>query len=309
MDYIGEILSDDGREILLNTESLGKIYIPKSEIRSIIKISNIENIKHGEFRYTGPFTTRYSFTNNAHPVAKGENYSLINLYGPEVHFAISNSFSLGLMTTWIASPMILALKYSIPTKNPNLNFSLGTLMGTSGYINTFRGFMGLHWANFTIGDRLNNFTLSGGYGYIDLGLMTNSPGIYENVQPDETGRNLIQGPMASIAGIVKVGSKVSFVFDSMFMYLSGQSTNTDYHESASGYWDDVTGQWVNQQYTYTVTTVNEYYLTLMLMPGLRFQKSENTAFQFNLSGVALIGLNNIQTHSFPLPMCTWFFRF
>jgi hypothetical protein len=45
----------------------------------------------------------------------------------------------------------------------------------------------------------------------------------------------------------------------------------------------------------------------MLMPGLRFQKSENNAFQFNLSGVTLIGED--ETISFPFPMCTWFIKF
>ena len=101
MEYVGKILSDDGREILINTEALGKIYIPKSEIKLIKKIDNTNRIVHGEFRNTGPFTTRYSFTNNAHPVAKGENYALLNLYGPEVHFALSDNFSLGIMSTWL----------------------------------------------------------------------------------------------------------------------------------------------------------------------------------------------------------------
>ncbi|PLX09917.1 MAG: hypothetical protein C0596_00055 [Marinilabiliales bacterium] len=149
MEYIGEVISDDGREILLNTESLGKIYIPKSEIKSIVDVDNENRIVFGEFRTQGPFTTRYAFTNNAFPVEKGENYALINLYGPEVHFAITNEFSLGIMSTWIASPMVLALKYSFTTKNENINFSLGTLIGTSGYLNSFRGYGGLHWANVT----------------------------------------------------------------------------------------------------------------------------------------------------------------
>ena len=33
--YIAKILSDDGRELLLETEALGKIYIPKSEVKRI----------------------------------------------------------------------------------------------------------------------------------------------------------------------------------------------------------------------------------------------------------------------------------
>ena len=33
--YIAKILSDDGREVLLDTEAMGKIYIPKSQIKRI----------------------------------------------------------------------------------------------------------------------------------------------------------------------------------------------------------------------------------------------------------------------------------
>ena len=32
VEYIGKILSDDGREVLILTESMGKIYIPKADI-------------------------------------------------------------------------------------------------------------------------------------------------------------------------------------------------------------------------------------------------------------------------------------
>ncbi len=308
MEYIGEILSDDGREILLNTDALGKIYIPKSEIKTIVKVEDYKYVKFGEFRSTGPFTTRYSFTNNAHPVSKGENYALLNLYGPEVHFALSDNFSLGIMSTWIASPMILALKYSIPTENPNLNFSLGTLMGTSGYLNNFRGYMGLHWANVTIGNRMNNISLAAGYGYIDAGFdnMMYAPGVYYNEYPD---RNLpapiTHGPMASIAGVAKVGSKVSFVFDSMIMYVMDGASSDVYEETQQSYYDTITDQYIDPQFTITVSERKG--IAMMFMPGLRFQKSEKNAFQFNLSGVAYIGKN--ESFSFPFPMCTWFIRF
>ena len=82
-EYIGEIVSDDGREILLITKTIGKIYINKSEISSISKVyENIVSNKNGEFRASGPFTTRYYFTNNALPIKKNENYALIHIYGP-----------------------------------------------------------------------------------------------------------------------------------------------------------------------------------------------------------------------------------
>jgi len=309
MEYIGEIISDDGREVLLSTEELGNIYIPKSDIKSIVKVEDRKNIIYGEFREKGPFTTRYAFTNNALPVIKGENYALINLYGPEVHFAITNNFSLGVMSTWIASPLVIAMKYSIPTSDPKLNFSLGTLFGTSGYLNTFRGYGGLHWANVTIGDRMRNFTLGAGYAYFDSGTndLMETPGVYHNVRPDESiPFPVINGPMASIAWTIKVGAKASFVFDSMVMFFNEEFSRSEETWISGGYYDDVTNQWVEPEYTTIVTLEEESGFVLMLMPGLRFQKTEKSAFQCTLAGIVYNGSENV---SFPFPMCTWFFRF
>ena len=198
-EYIGKLLSDDGREILILTEKLGKIFIPKSEIKSIELIKDKNSIVRGEFHGEGPFTTRHSFTTNALPIKKGENYAMVNLYGPEVHFAVTDHFNIGIMSTWIASPVAIAAKYTFPSNNPKVNFSIGTLIGTSGYLNNFSSLGGLHFGNLTYGDRKNNITFSAGYGY----LLSAWDDPYE-------------GPIISIAGIAKVGAKASFIFDSMF---------------------------------------------------------------------------------------------
>ncbi|PLX09916.1 MAG: hypothetical protein C0596_00050 [Marinilabiliales bacterium] len=157
---------------------------------------------------------------------------------------------------------------------------------------------------------MNNISISGGYGYLDGGFNSYmaAPGVYHNEYPEENiPIPIFNGPMASIAGIAKVGSKVSFVFDSMFMYVSEETTVTDYNETKPGYWDEINNVWVDPEFTYTVTAVSNTGIAMMFMPGLRFQKTEKNAFQFNLSGVALI--TDGDSESFPFPMCTWFIRF
>ena len=171
-ELYGFILSDDGREILLETKTIGKIYINKSEIKEIIdtkKTVNVDDVgseSYTEFRDSGPFTTRYYFTNNALPVKKGEDYAMIHLYGPEVHFSLNDKLSLGVMSTWIASPIALASKYSLYS-NGKTHLALGTILGSSGYLGIADGgvFGGLHWLTLTQGDRLKNISISGGYGY------------------------------------------------------------------------------------------------------------------------------------------------
>ena len=296
VEYIGTIISDDGREVLLETENLGKIYIPKSEIKTITDVKDFKNIIHGEYRDSGPFTTRYAFTTNAHPILKGENYAMLNAYGPEIHFALVDNLSVGLMSTWIASPMILAVKYSLPTLNSDINFSIGSLFGTSGYLNSFRGYGGLHWATITYGDRMNNLSLSGGYAYLSSGdFSIPVEGTYLNVYPQTQKQPLITAIMFSIAAIAKVGTKASFTLDSMGFLFDDVTYDQEYNYIS------------DENFVVTVTKTTTQRLGLVLMPGFRFQKTENRAFQISLSGLSLISKD--ENASFPFPMFSWYYKF
>jgi hypothetical protein len=78
---------------------------------------------------------------------------------------------------------------------------------------------------------------------------------------------------------------------------------------------------VSESMDYTETTTN-----FVIMPGMRFQKSEKSAFQVSLAGI--IGTRNYRetlfysnsefnpglfmtkrNYSFPFPMVSWFFKF
>jgi hypothetical protein len=232
---------------------------------------------------------------------------MINLYGPEIHFAVLDNLSIGLMSTWIASPMVLALKYSIPTQNPKLNFAVGTLMGTSGYLLNFRGFGGLHWGTITYGSRMTNISVSAGYAYVRSGAFTvYEPGIYYNEQPTTRIAPPTPAVMFSIAGIAKVGAKASFVFDSMLFNFDAVNYNSEYHETKPAYYDEVTNTYHEAEYYYSVTKSITNAFGFLLMPGFRYQKSENTAFQISLSGVSVMGGDDEIT--FPFPMLSWYFK-
>jgi len=322
---IGTILSDDGREILLLTKDIGKIYIRKENIKSIVPY-DAKNFKivDGEFRDVGPFTTRYHFTTNSLPIKKGENYAMINLYGPEVHFALSDRFSLGVMSTWAASPFVLAAKFTIPTKNPKLNFGLGTLAGTSGYFNTFKGFGGLHWGMITYGDRMNNITFSAGYSYIKTGVKKEY-GIYQTgnypAKPDGFGGYYFDSPVylgfssyeepigtapiIGIGGIAKVGKKASFIFDAMVLF--GKQKDSGFPQQINYVYDPITGQPSYTQVLEKSDVQTENVTIAFFMPGMRFQTKDTRAFQIALAG-ALVKTET-RTFAFPAPMVSWFFKF
>jgi len=303
-EYTGEIIKDDGIELILNTKAIGVVHIPKFQIKTIEEVKKKKSIIYDDYQPEGPFTTRYSFTTNALPIKKGKNYGMLNIYGPEVHIAFTNNFNAGIMSSWIASPLVIAMKYSFYKEEKKINISFGTLIGTSGYINSFRGYGGLHWLNFTFGDRINNFTFSGGYAYLQTGEKRFYPpaGEYTNENYNAALKNvsgfmkIINGPIVSIAFTFKIGSRASFLFDSMIGYFNFEKINY------SDRYDDSTG--------YRIITItdnrNAYTTALFLMPGVRFQKTERNAFQICVGGVSTFGDYEF---SRPLPMISWFYKF
>jgi hypothetical protein len=325
-EYIGYILEDDGREILLQTEALGKIYIRKELISKIVNVEDEKHIINGVYNTEGPFTTRYTFTTNALPIKKGENYAMVNLYGPEVHFAVSDNLNIGVMTTWIGSPFVLAMKYSMKTSNENVNFSVGLLSGTSSFLNSFQGFGGLAFGNVTIGDRRRNITFAGGYLYIDPNTSrkenfiregsyeTNYEYFSEYDLSDQSiiriKNNVITSPMFSIAGYHQVGPRAAFVFDSMFGFVGGklndEVTTTEVSAPVGNEWD---AGYIPGVYRHNVNHVQQSSSAMFIfMPGMRFQKDENRAFQVSVAGV-LVTRPDRDPLSFPIPTASWYFRF
>lgn len=305
--YVGKILGDDGREVLIETKELGKIYIPKSDIKSIALLNEDEVDDLGVYSPEGPFATRYYFTTNALPLEKGDDYAMIHLYGPEVHFSLGGGFSAGIMTTWGASPFIVALKKSFQTQNEKLNFSLGALVGSSGYLNTFRGYGAIGFGTVTFGDASNNFSLSAGYGYIDPGFRFFGPNeilVEDGFYPEseyayqdiysESSNVTFQSPLFQLAGTKKLGRRTSLIFDSMISIKMSDRRTANYTTNGG-------------EFGYQVSTDSKLQTMFYLMPGLRFQKSPKNAFQVAMAGCTYI--RGDQAFAFPIPQCSWFFKF
>ena len=323
-EYLGYVISDDGREVLIETEALGKIYIPKAQISSITPVKSNDFNKSGEYDPEGPFSTRYYFTNTALPAKKGDHYSMVHLYGPEVHFACGKGFNIGVMTTWAASPFIVVARQSFKTKWDKLHLSIGTMVGTSGYLNTFKGYGAMHWGTVTIGDARNNISVGGGYLYLQTGLLMRqvvlAEGVYDGAavghdgyeygldyNPQITSRILspmFKTPMFSLAGTAKLGPKVSFIFDSMISVRMAKTKT-----ATASPWNDANSDFVVDpgETTITVTSTKEPVAMFFLMPGMRIQSSDRNAFQVALAGVTYV--RGGDAIAFPIPQCSWFFKF
>jgi hypothetical protein len=343
-EFYGYILKDDGREILLETKKIGHIYINKSDISEIKKFDGIA-LKgsdlgvYKDFRVSGPFTTRYYFTTNALPIKKKENYAMINLFGPEAHFSITDNLSLGVMASWIASPIALAGKYSFNSKS-NTHFAIGSIVGTSGYLMNSRLYGGLHWITVTQGNRMSNVSLSVGYAYADVDDLFGADygskhlfnsgssgkyavgytGAYQAISQklytneyDYNERYLVRegirpSTVVSVAGITPIGKKASLILDGMaFIGNDYEAVYQDMDITVT--YQQSAGNTVTETHVIgegrIVASGNR--ATVILMPSMRFNQSHNKAFQVSLAGV--LNFNNSDAFSFPMPMVSWFRQF
>ena len=204
-EHMGAIVSKDDKEIVLETKEFGRMSIPKYQVKEMREVKQEELSKDGELKKEQLFSTRYFLTANALPLKKGENYLLINLYGPDFQFAVTDRLSVGLMTTWLAIPVIGTVKYSFEI-NEKTHLGLGGLVGTGSWAAP-DFLLALPYAVLTLGDRTDNLTFSAGYGAIWF--------------DGNTGDNAI----FSVAGMTKVGKNISLVFDS-FIIPDFKGTNT-----------------------------------------------------------------------------------
>lgn len=280
-ELIGKILSQDEREIYLLTEDKRKIYVPQYVIKEISVISPTEYNNKGEYIGEDKFATRYFITTNGLPIKKGEHYVQWNLFGPDFQFAVGDNFGLGVMTSWFAVPIIGTAKYSFQLKGKS-QLAIGTMLGTTSWaaFTDFNGGGVLPFASYSYGTRRANLAVSAGYGAIWA-------------DGDIEGRAL-----SSVAGMIKIGKKISLVFDS-FIVLPGPmrtitNTYTEYvYNPSTMVYDPV---------IMTETYSERRPGLALIIPGLRWHLEEGKAFQFGFTGVVY----DNELLPVPIPMVQWY---
>lgn len=196
-EYLGKLVSQDEREVRLDSTAIGSVVIPRYLISSIKwGFTSIQDVSIRDERQDR-FSTRYFLTTNGFSNAEDGSYILFNIYGPDFQFALSENVTAGILTTWIGSPFVASLKYSASV-NENLNGAVGLLAGSGGWLD-----LGLYfavpYASATYGSRLSNVNVSAGYGIVAI-------------DGESDARTLL-----SVAGTTPIWGRLAFVFDSMIL--------------------------------------------------------------------------------------------
>ena len=287
-EFIGRIISQDAREVLIETREAGQLIIPKHVIREIRELRPDEFSATGVYIPDEVFATRYFITTNGLPIKKGESYIQWNWYGPDMQFGVGKNFGIGIMTTWVATPIIGTAKYSIKLA-PKTSLGLGVLLGTGSWsMPDFK--LALPFAALTFGDRKANISFSAGYGAV-----SQKEEVYNAVARTSQSKTVGQQRVVlSTAFMFKVGKKVSFVFDS-FLVPAGK---TEMVNGVAYDYNQTTGQPVARNIQYK----KEKPSFAMFIPGIRWQVESNKAFQFGFAGVSQGG----ETLPVPIPMIQFY---
>lgn len=191
---IAEILSQDRKEIIVKTEDGREISIDQISIKEIIDINSSDLEELNKNINEDIFATRYFIGTNGLSMKKGENYIQWSLFGPNIEFCVADNLTVGIITTWIASPILGTIKKSWEI-GENTQFALGGLLGTSGYIAGGRIGLAAPFASLSFGDKSKNFSISYGYGSVWSNQTSN-------------GRSIL-----NIATMIKLNKKMSFIFE------------------------------------------------------------------------------------------------
>ncbi len=164
--FIGTIISDDGVNMVILTTTIGKVSIPKLQIKSIKYLDEGQ----GKSRSFNPGMIqhhRYILNKNALPMEENQ----VQMHLPMLCFGLvdigfSERFSLSAGTFWFAAFGFQG-NYIISTKsagNFGISAGVGGLVkpfGTSSSMGEITGFNAS--AYYTLGDSKRNFTIGGGY--------------------------------------------------------------------------------------------------------------------------------------------------
>ena len=163
----GELISDDGRELVLETPNVGRVVLNKAQIILI------QDADYGTAPSMGAATnlddrainpdrslqaTRYFFAPSALPLRKGEGYGTFSLItGGNLSYGVSDNSILGLTATWLGAGISAKRSFRL---NDNTHASIGGMLQLSfgsGEPTMFP------FANVTRGNENLNVTLGVGY--------------------------------------------------------------------------------------------------------------------------------------------------
>lgn len=173
-EFMGKIISQDNDFIVIETEFLGELKIPRSFIQSMTRITPTD-LNAGEYWFENPHATRYFYSPNGYNLKKDEAYYQNTwVVFNQLSYGLSDNISIGtgMMPLFLfgagVAPAWITPKIGFPVIKDKLNVGVGVLAATVIGEGDF-GF-GIAYGAVTHGSRDKNSTLGLGWTYSSDGL-------------------------------------------------------------------------------------------------------------------------------------------
>ena len=205
----GEIVSENDKEIVIRSETLGLLTFQKAEVKKIVYLYK----KGGTF--PNPMPARYMLGHSAFNVPKDGLYlhSFFGFISQGLMYGITDNLSaeggIGLFTAVFGAPLYYGhLKYGFPiAKNLRgaISIAHGAILGSRIPIIAFSANITTLNALLTYGDKERNLTF--GLGYNEGATVSSFVWILGRIQ----GRDDFRGMSYSLRGMTRVGKRVALI--------------------------------------------------------------------------------------------------
>lgn len=130
--FIGVIVENNEKEVVIRTKDLGKVSIPKNMIESIEPIDeNDVRFSKGKL-VSDDYAARYFYTNSSHSLKKEQGTLFWNWWGVEMQYGVTDKLDVGLATSWVGTPVGINAKYSFEL-SPNVTGAVGSRLYSGGW--------------------------------------------------------------------------------------------------------------------------------------------------------------------------------
>ena len=205
-EFVGFVVTEDSSALVIKTETLGEINIPKNIIKSRTELNEIKKVG-SEFWLPNPQSSRYFWAPNGYGLEKESSYyqNIWVLYN-QYSIGVTDNYSIGagMIPTFLfagtATPFWIVQKLSIPVVENKFNVGTGAFLGT--IIGDQIGLFGLLFGTATFGSRDKNLSLGLAYGF--------------------AGGEWMRVPVINVSCMVRTGPKGYFISENYIIPFDGK---------------------------------------------------------------------------------------
>lgn len=201
----GKLQSEDDREVIILSDTRGRLIIPKYTIKSR-RLAQQTDFIDSKLIHKNPHPSRYFYSPSALPIEKNSGYFNITYFSlVQVQYGISDKFSVGVTSSVLLMPLLINAKWSEKIAD-DVHVSFGGQIGRIWW-SPSSPVVGIGFGNITFGNTEENVTFNAGYGFAD--------------DNEGDAQGLFIG---SVSGNKRISDKVSVMLD--LFYLNDGVTPT-----------------------------------------------------------------------------------